>query len=95
MTTQIEFPNVAHDKVTNKGINLLLTLAVITLVLAIYHETAWSIVEIWMRSDTYAHGFLIIPFSLYMIWDRRETLKTIPDQPDYLPLLLLAGLGFG
>lgn len=94
MTTPIEFPNVAHDRVTHKNIGILLTVAVITLVLAIYHETAWSIVSIWIRSETYAHGFLIIPFSLYMIWDRRETLKSIPHQPDYLPLLLLTGLGF-
>ncbi|MDT8363566.1 MAG: exosortase A [Nitrosomonas sp.] len=95
MTTRIELPDIAHDKATNGNINVLLTLAVIGFVLASYHETAWSIVAIWMRSETYAHGFLIIPFSLYMIWDRRAALKTIHHQPDYLPLLLLAGLGFG
>ncbi len=95
MTTKIEFPSMVHDKATNINVSILLTLAVIALILAIYHETAWSIVAIWMRSDTYAHGFLIIPFSLYMIWERREMLRTIPHQPDYLPLFLLAGLGFG
>ncbi|MCC7136330.1 MAG: exosortase A [Nitrosomonas sp.] len=94
MTTRIELPTIAHAKVSNKSVNLLLTFAVIGLVLGIYHETVWSIVAIWIRSDTYAHGFLIVPFSLYMVWDRRETLKTIAHQPDYLPLLLLAGLGF-
>lgn len=95
MTTKIESPGMVHDKATSRSISILLTLAVIGLVFAVYHEAAWSIVAIWMRSDTYAHGFLIIPFSLYMIWERREILRTIPHQADYLPLLLLAGLGFG
>jgi len=51
----------------------------ITVLIISYWHTYTSIVEIWWRSDTFAHGFIIIPISLYLIWQRREVLgKQIP-----------------
>ncbi|HEY6130475.1 MAG TPA: archaeosortase/exosortase family protein, partial [Halioglobus sp.] len=44
--------------------------------LLIYRETAMSMVSIWSRSETFAHGFLIVPISLWLIWTRRDLLKT-------------------
>ncbi len=41
----------------------LLIAAVLLLPLLAYYGTAASIVSIWNRSDTYAHGFLIVPIS--------------------------------
>ncbi len=72
-----------------------MTLLVIALVLGIYYETIESIVAIWNRSDTYAHGYLIAPFSIYMIWKKRVQLAAANYHPDYTSLLILAGLGFG
>ncbi|MGZ8216996.1 exosortase A [Methylomagnum sp.] len=64
--------------------------------LAIYHETFGSIVEIWWRSETFAHGFLIFPISAWLIWQRRDVVARIPPRPDYraAPFLVLAGLGW-
>ena len=96
MRTQIPIQSAALDHSINKqGIATFITLLVIAFVLGVYHETAWSIVAIWNRSDTYAHGFLIVPFSMYMIWKRRSELAATACHPNYLPLLILAGLGFG
>jgi exosortase A len=72
-----------------------LTSITVTAILFAYHATTWSMVSIWERSDTFAHGFLILPFSAYLIWTQREKLKTIPPQPDPLALLVLVVLGFG
>ncbi len=60
-----------------------------------YRETVLSTVAIWMRSDTFAHGFLIFPISAYLVWTRRTPLAKMTPRPDYLGLLVMGGLGFG
>ncbi|GAB1720597.1 MAG: exosortase A [Nitrosospira sp.] len=79
------------------GLRTAAVLASITVaaILFAYHATTWAMVSIWERSDTFAHGFLIFPFSAYLIWTQREKLRTIPPQPNPLALLVLAVLGFG
>ena len=43
-----------------------------------YRETLASMVETWWRSETFAHGFLILPISLYLIWKRKDSVKRVP-----------------
>ncbi len=73
---------------------VMVTLATIMAILAGYHETTWSMVSIWARSDTFAHGFLIFPFSAYLIWTQRRRLGTLSLQPNPLALVALAAIGF-
>ena len=63
--------------------------------LLIYHETALSMAYIWSRSETSAHGFLILPISLWLIWTRRDLLVTVNPRPAWWVALLLLPLGFG
>ena len=51
----------------------------IVILFLFYFQTVSSIAEKWWTSDTYAHGMVIIPFSLYMIWMHRRHLT--PLQP--------------
>jgi exosortase A len=97
MNTQVRLQHAMLDENTGSGRRtaVFVTLLVIALVLGIYHEAVWSIVAIWIRSETYAHGFLIIPFSIYMIWKRRGVLAAVKYYPSYIPLLVLTALGFG
>jgi len=62
-------------------------------ILALYERTAESIVLIWWRSDTFAHGFLIVPISAWLIWQRRRELGAMSPRPDALGLILLLGAG--
>lgn len=64
------------------------------LLLLCFGETAWSIVSIWIRSETYTHGFLILPIVGWMIWGRRERFYSAIEKPDFVALLPLAGCGF-
>lgn len=32
----------------------------------------------WYNDDNYSHGFLIIPISLWLVWRKRDILRTIP-----------------
>ena len=78
----------------NLGLTAFITLTVILLLLGVYHQTVWSMVETWYRSDTYAHGFLILPFTVYMIWIRRHSLSKLQHQTNGWALLGLCLLGF-
>jgi exosortase A len=74
------------------------TLAIACAVLApffIYLGTARSIVAIWNSSETFAHGYAILPISLWLIWKRRAVLARMAPEPFWPALLLLAGCGFG
>jgi len=73
--------------------NALLVAAVMLLPILIYFSTAASIVAIWERSDTFAHGYVILPISLWLIWRRRADLEVLPVRPFWPALVLLAGCG--
>ncbi|KXJ41547.1 MAG: hypothetical protein AXA67_05360 [Methylothermaceae bacteria B42] len=62
---------------------------------AAYWQTFFSMASIWWRSETFAHGMLIFPISLYLIWKRRDVLASLAPQPDWRGLIVLFGLGFG
>lgn len=72
----------------------LVTAALVVLVW-IYQGTAVSLVALWQSSETYAHGFIIYPVSLYLIWRERFYLGSIAPRPSALALAALALLGFG
>ena len=61
----------------------------------IYFGTARSIVSIWNSSDTFAHGYIILPISLWLIWSRRSSFAQLYPAPFWPGLLLLLGCGFG
>ncbi|MFO1431485.1 MAG: exosortase A [Candidatus Competibacteraceae bacterium] len=72
------------------------TLALLGLVLIAllgwYWQTALSMAQTWWHSETYAHGMLIIPIALYMIWRRRHTLAGLLPRstPAGLPIVFSA-----
>lgn len=57
--------------------------------LLIYQETTWSMVYIWSRSDTFAHGFLILPISIWLVWTHRDLLTPVSPKPAWWVALLL------
>src|SRR5258706_4010149 len=59
-----------------------------------YWETATSIVATWANTETYAHGYLILPISLWLVWRERDRLATLPIRPTLWPMLPMALLGF-
>ena len=63
------------------------------LLLFVYMDTAWSMIAIWLRSDTFAHGFLVLPISLCLVWMQREQLRGVKPVPAALVSLLLIPSG--
>lgn len=86
---------VDHRAAIDPGWRLALPLVVGALiaVVAIHWPTVESIVAIWARSETFAHGFLIVPIVLVLIWQRRHALAALRPTPDAVGLVLLACAG--
>jgi exosortase A len=62
--------------------------------LVVYFGTARSIVDIWNSSETFAHGYIILPISAWLVWRRRHSLPMDAARPYWPALLLLAACGF-
>jgi exosortase A len=63
-------------------------------ILAVYGSTASSMVTIWGNSETFAHGYVIVPLSLALVWLKRREIAALAPRLDYLGFALLAGAGF-
>lgn len=63
-------------------------------ILVLFRETAASMVSIWISSGTYAHGFIVLPISLWLVWRKRDSLAQLVPQPSYAAIILLAISGF-
>ncbi|MEO8346694.1 MAG: exosortase A [Betaproteobacteria bacterium] len=62
-------------------------------VLVLYLPTTLSMVSIWERSETFAHGYVVFPIFLYLLWRQRSELATIERQPCAPALIGLLGAG--
>lgn len=71
---------------------LVLLFASLTVLVWIFRETATSLIALWQSSETFAHGFIIFPISLYLIWRARARLAAIAPRPCGWSLLALAVL---
>lgn len=68
---------------------------VIAAILALHWNVAAEMIAIWNRSDTFAHGFLVVPVVLWLVWRARGELAQVPARPSWWGIALLAGASFG
>lgn len=73
---------------------LMVLAAAIVGLLAIFHSTGAAMVAIWSRSDTFAHGFLVPPIALWLIWRMRDRFQSVQPHIDARWLLPLAAAAF-
>ena len=66
---------------------------VIIALLAVFTPTTASMVEIYVRSETFTHGFLVLPAVLWFVWMRRADLARIPIRPSPWALVPLTAAG--
>lgn len=62
--------------------------------IAAFWETWGSIVAIWLRTETFTHGFLVAPISLWLVWTRRQQYRDLQPTASLLGLLAMAVFGF-
>ena len=52
----------------------------------------YSMYQTWLRSETFAHGFFIVPIVLYLIWQKRDEVSQLVPKPQLWVLLALPPL---
>ena len=70
---------------------LLPALVLLSALLVLFYDTAAAMVGIWMRSETFAHAFLVPPIVLWLVWRRRADLAQ--HRPRAQPWMLLPMAG--
>ena len=74
--------------------------AFVLALLAIFYPAVAFTIDTWIQNETYTHGFIILPISLWLMWKRRDELAALTPQPApwiLLPFALLGlvwGLGY-
>jgi exosortase A len=66
----------------------------IAVILILHAQSARDVVAIWNRSETFAHGFLVVPISLWLAWLRRHELASMIARPYWPGLLIGMAVGF-
>lgn len=73
---------------------LLVAFAVTALAGAIvYFPTFLGMTRTWLSTDTYVHGFVVVPIAAFLVWRLRGELMTLPWQPAPGGLAVIALLG--
>ena len=64
-------------------------ISILLLSIIIFLDTWMSMIDIWVRSETFAHGFFVLPASMWLIWQNKSLHAHLhPTNPS------LIGLGF-
>lgn len=58
--------------------------------IVLYWGVLARLIHDWSVDDNYSHGFLIVPIALYLAWERRDRLRTLPSSPSWVGLLVVA-----
>ncbi|MDO6497995.1 exosortase A [Photobacterium sanguinicancri] len=55
----------------------------------VFSGSLQTMVSVWMQSKTYEHCFLIVPISLWLVWQKRQDIRKVPYTSSWIPLFLL------
>ncbi|MDQ8021877.1 MAG: exosortase A [Moraxellaceae bacterium] len=72
----------------------LLALAVVVALLLVFHVTVLDMVRVWNESETYTHGYVILPISLWLMWRERVAIVRAGFRPGWLAFPLIGASGF-
>jgi exosortase A len=71
---------------------MLLVLLTWLLMLAVQAPTALSMAAVWNQSETYAHGWVVPPIALWMMWRQRARVSALTPSPSWWALLPLSAM---
>lgn len=72
-------------------LHFLSLLAYIVTFAFLFQDVMMKLVQDWSTDDNYSHGFLIVPISLYLAWERRDQLLRAAIAPSWVGLLAVFG----
>jgi len=94
---QLSFLNAFSQYHMNKNYASMIGLTTIAILSVVIFFNTWqSMVDIWIRSETFAHGFIVLPTSLWLIWRNKAIHNSLlnPNKPSWLGLGFTVANGF-
>jgi len=73
--------------ISDNNRSLELIFFIILIVPALFYQTTLAMAEVWRVNETFTHGFLIFPISLWLIWEKKEHLSKLHPVPEPLTLI--------
>lgn len=67
-----------------------LALAGVVIVGYVLDGTVGRLLNVWWTDDSYTYGFFVLPFCLFLLWYRRDMMKTIPERGSWWGLAFFA-----
>jgi exosortase len=56
----------------------------------LYYGILWRLVQNWWNDPNFSHGFFVPAFAGYVLWERRRKLSTLPLNPSWWGLAIVA-----
>lgn len=72
-------------------VSLVAVLLFLTMVVMLYWGTGVAMVNIWLRSETFTHAFVVPPIVAWLIWRKRGELAPLQPSPSAWALVPMAG----
>lgn len=69
--------------------SLVLVLLPIIFIPVIFYDTTRAMVQVWKVNETFAHGFLVLPLVIWLLWQKRLQVLSIKPDPEPRALLIL------
>lgn len=85
--------HVARRGVVGWPLVALLALANAVWLLLSFADTVLATVAIWLRSETYAHGLLVVPIAAFLVWRERRAVQRLDPRPSFLGLVAFSVWG--
>jgi exosortase len=86
--TRFSFAAVGLNSMSRRGV-MVPFVAAIVLLWACWPTLA-GFIATWSTNPQYSHGFLVLPFSAFLLWNRRNRFATDPCNRPWIGMLLLA-----
>lgn len=58
----------------------------------LFYQTAEGMVDIWVTNETFTHGFLILPISIWLVWQKKHEISQLIPKPEPRVLVLIASI---
>ena len=75
---------------SRRDLSLLLVAALLIATFGLYYSALESMASVWFKSDAFVYGVLILPMSVYMIWQKRAIWTRVPAKPALTGIVLLS-----
>lgn len=68
--------------------SLTLIFIIILIIPVLFYQTTLAMANVWLVNETFTHGFLIFPITLWLVWTKKDHLAKLYPAPEPLALIL-------